>query len=298
MEAVSTLKAGAGTGERQVADATPKAVTAVSGMKATAGRDHRDRRRKGGVPEIPAAAWLAISFALAIALWIFASLRLPAVFASPALVWEAFQSRLANGTLVVNIWASLSRVLAGFGLAFVISIPTAFLMAWYDPFRHVVEPWIQFVRNIPPLAYVFIIIAALGIGEVSKIAVIFIAAFLIMVITMYQGVRSVDPTLIKAARVLGANKRDIFFRVTVPASTPFVFVSARLGLSTSLTTLMASEIVGGNSGIGVMIQQASGFYQMDAVLLGVILLGIIGILFEQVVRALERRLTGWQEEIR
>ena len=262
------------------------------------GRVKRDEGTRGGRGGIPSGAWLAISVALAIALWIFASLRLPAVFASPALVWEALLARLANGTLLANVWASLSRVLAGFALAFAASIPTAFLMAWYDPFRHVVEPWIQFVRNIPPLAYVFIIIAALGIGEVSKVAVIFIASFLIMVITMYQGVRSVDPTLIKAARVLGATKRDLFWRVTVPASTPFVFVSARLGLSTSLTTLMASEIVGGSSGIGVMIQQASGFYQMDAVLLGVILLGVMGIVFEQVVRLLERRLTAWQEEIR
>ena len=251
-----------------------------------------------GPRQVPGWAWMALSIACAIALWIAASLRLPAVFASPALVAQALTSRLADGTLVQNVTASLSRVLAGFGLAFIASIPTAFLMAWYEPFRRIVEPWIQFVRNIPPLAYVFLIIAGLGIGQVSKIAVIFIAAFLIMVITMYQGVRSVDPTLIKAARVLGATQRDLFFKVTVPASTPFIFVSARLGLSTSLTTLMASEIVGGDQGIGVMIQQASGFYQMDVVLLGVILLGVIGIVFEQVVRFLERRLTGWQEQIR
>ena len=73
-------------------------------------------------------------------------------------------------------------------------------MAWYDPFRHVVEPWIQFIRNIPPLAYVFLIIAALGIGQTSKVTVIFIAAFLVMVVTIYQGVKGVDVTLIKAGK--------------------------------------------------------------------------------------------------
>lgn len=247
--------------------------------------------------KIPNFVWVLISILCAIALWIFASNQLPAVFASPAEVWAAFLSKLESGILLEHIWASLSRVLTGFALAFVIAIPVAFLMAWYDPFRHIVEPWIQFVRNIPPLAYVFLLIAALGIGQESKIAVIFIAAFLVMVVTIYQGVKSVDTTLIRAARVLGAKQIDIFFKVTIPASTPFILVAARLGLSTSLTTLMASEIVGGDRGIGMMIQQASGYYQMDTVLLGIILLGIIGICFEKIVRFLERRFTGWQETI-
>ena len=247
--------------------------------------------------KVPSWAWALISLALAVALWLAASGTWPAVFASPEQVLAAFLERAESGLLWEHVWASVSRVLMGFGIAFVVSIPVAFLMAWYDPFRHIVEPWIQFIRNIPPLAYVFLIIAALGIGQVSKITVIFIAAFLVMVITIYQGVKGVDVTLIKAARVLGATQRDIFFKVTIPASTPFILVAARLGLSTSLTTLMASEIVGGDKGIGMMIQQASGYYQMDVVLLGIILLGIIGICFEKIVRFLERRFTGWQETI-
>ena len=169
-------------------------------------------------------------------------------------------------------------------------------MAWYEPFQKIVEPWIQFVRNIPPLAYVFLITAALGVGNMGKVTVIVIASFLVQVVTVYQGVKSVDVTLIKAARVLGARQSDIFFKVTIPAATPYILVAARLGLSTSLTTLMASEIVGGDRGLG-MIQKASGYYQMDIVLLGIIVLGVIGIAFEKIVRGLERRFTGWQETI-
>ena len=247
--------------------------------------------------KIPNWVWLLISLAVAIALWLLLSFLLPVVFANPAKVWAAFTERIMDGTLLGHVWASVSRVLIGFGIAFIVAIPVAFLMAWYDPFRHVVEPWIQFIRNIPPLAYVFLIIAALGIGQVAKITVIFIAAFLVMVITIYQGVKGVDTTLIKAARVLGAKQTDIFFKITIPASTPFILVAARLGLSTSLTTLMASEIVGGDKGIGMMIQRASGYYQMDVVLMGIILLGIIGIIFEKIVKFLERRFTGWQETI-
>ena len=129
--------------------------------------------------------------------------------------------------------------------------------------------FIMMSRNIKMIgAGVFLIIAALGVGQVSKVTVIFIAAFLVMVITIYQGVKGVDTTLIKAARVLGAKQKDIFFKITIPASTPFILVAARLGLSTSMTTLMASEIVGGDKGIGMMIQQANGYYQMDVMRMG------------------------------
>ena len=152
--------------------------------------------------KVPSWAWALISLALAVALWLAASGTWPAVFASPEKVLAAFLERAESGLLWEHVWASVSRVLTGFGIAFVVSIPVAFLMAWYDPFRHVVEPWIQFIRNIPPLAYVFLIIAALGIGQTSKITVIFIAAFLVMVITIYQGVKGVDVTLIKAARLM------------------------------------------------------------------------------------------------
>lgn len=247
--------------------------------------------------KIPSNVWVLLSVGVAFLLWITAARLWPMVFATPAKVVAAFIDKASTGVLWGHIWASLSRVLTGFGLAFVVAIPVAFLMAWYEPFCKIVEPWIQFIRNIPPLAYVFLIVAALGIGASSKIAVIFIAAFLVQVVTIYQGVKGVDVTLIKAARVLGATQKDIFFKVTVPASTPFILVAARLGLSTSLTTLMASEIVGGDKGIGMMIQKASGYYQMDTVLMGIILLGIIGICFEKIVKYLERRFTGWQETI-
>ena len=133
--------------------------------------------------KIPKFVWLLISLAAAIALWLVASATWPSIFASPAKVVAAFISKGIEDTILwQHIGASLMRVLLGFGIAFVVSIPVAFLMAWYEPFQHVVEPWIQFVRNIPPLAYVFLIVAALGIGTIPKVTVIFIAAFLVMVI--------------------------------------------------------------------------------------------------------------------
>ena len=251
------------------------------------------------VASIPNGVWIVISLAAALLLWVVISHteKGGVVFATPPEVVESLISKIQDGTLLTHIGHSLFRVIVGFSLGFVASIPVAFLMGWYAPFRHVVEPWIQFVRNIPPLAYIPLVIVGAGVGEPSKIIVIFIACFLVLVVTIYQGVCNVDVTLIKAARILGATDRDIFFRVVIPASTPFILTGARLGLSAALTTLVAAELTGASEGLGMMIQKASGYYDMGTVLMGIIVIGIIGISMEKLVRFLERRLTGWQETV-
>lgn len=241
--------------------------------------------------------WLLISFLLALAVLQLLSV-LPStsiVFSSPVKIIESFVSKAESGVIWINIGMSVFRVICGFLLGFFISIPVAFLMSWYKVFRNLVEPWIQFIRNIPPLAYIPLVIAGVGVGESAKVVVIFIATFLVNVITIYQGIRDVDVTLIKAARVLGANDRDIFLKVIIPASIPFLLVGMRLGLSTALTTLIAAEMTGASSGLGMMITAAGEYYDMSTVLMGIIVIGILGLTFEQIVKLLERKLTSWQE---
>ncbi len=205
-------------------------------------------------------------------------------------------ARVLSGNIWVHIGASMYRVLVGFILAFAASIPVAFLMGWYKPFREIVQPWLRFIRCIPPLAFIPLVIVGAGVGESAKIIVIFIAAFLVMVISIYGGVVNVDSTLIKAAKVLGANDRTIFLKVVIPASLPYIIIAARLGLSASLTTLIAAELTGAQVGLGQMIQESANYFRMDVVLMGIFLIGIVGLLFEQVVGFLEGRLTSWQEK--
>ena len=246
--------------------------------------------------KVPSWAWALISLALAVALWLAASGTWPAVFASPEKVLAAFLERAESGLLWEHVWASVSRVLTGFGIAFVVSIPVAFLMAWYDPFRHVVEPWIQFIRNIPPLAYVPLIVIAAGVGRKPQIIVITIACFLIMCVTIYQGVINVDETLIKAARVLGATDKDIFIRVIAPATLPFILTAIRLGASVALTTLIAAESTGAMAGLGMCIRSLNNSFEAAPMLLYIIIIGILGITIEKLIKTAERRLTSWQEK--
>lgn len=243
--------------------------------------------------------YTGISVLAALALWFVISypgFKSAKVFAPPGKVLEAFWTRAESGQIWSHIGASVYRVIVGFLLAFVAAIPIAFLMGWYKPFREIVQPWLRFIRCIPPLAFIPLVIVGAGVGESAKIIVIFIAAFLVMVISIYGGVVNVDNTLIKAAKVLGANDRTIFLKVVIPASLPYIIIAARLGLSASLTTLIAAELTGAQRGLGQMIQESANYFKMDVVLMGIFLIGIVGLIFEQIVGFLERRLTAWQEK--
>lgn len=237
-----------------------------------------------------------ISLGAAIALWLVIShTKAHVIFATPAEVWKAFQAGFSSGKLPLHIWASVRRSLTGFILAFFCSLPVAFAMGWYRPVRLLLEHWVKFVKSIPPISYITLIIVAMGVGETAKVTVIFIGSFLVMVINIYQGVRNVDNTLIKAAHVLGAGDIAIFFKVVIPASLPYVMVAARLGLASSLTTLVAAELTGAQMGLGQMIQEASMYFKMDVVLMGILIIGIVGTLLDRTICLLERRLTAWQE---
>ena len=135
-----------------------------------------------------------------------------------------------------------------------------------------------------------------GVGRRPQIIVITIATFLIMCVTIYQGVVNVDETLIKAARVLGANDKDIFSRVIAPATLPFILTAVRLGASVALTTLIAAESTGASAGLGMRIRSLNSNFETAPMLLYIIIIGIIGITVEKIIKTLERRLTGWQEK--
>jgi NitT/TauT family transport system permease protein len=240
---------------------------------------------------------IVISFGIMLLLWsaISAIPGVGTVIVGPVQVFKVLLLDIANGKLLVNTKVSLIRVFGGFGLGVIASIPVAFLLGWYKPFRLIVEPWIQFFRTIPPIALIPLVIVIFGIGTSAKIAIIFFAVFLVMVVTIYQGVRNVDATLIKAARVLDATAKDIFLDVIVPASFHYILVGIRLGLATALTTLVAAELTGASQGLGNMIQEAALYFNMGEVILGIITIGVIGFITDKTVLFLEKKLTGWQE---
>ena len=200
-----------------------------------------------------------------------------------------------SGVLWTDTWASLRRVLTGFALGTVAAIPIGFLMGWYAPVRAVLDPWIQFFRMIPPLAIIPLAIVLLGIDEGPRIFVIFLASFLANVVSAYQGVVSVDKTLINAARVLGAKDGTIFLRVVVPASTPFLLVGMRIGLGAAWATVVAAELIAAQDGLGRSMQKAQLYYQIDTIFVGLVMIGLLGLAMDRLLLLAEKKLTGWQE---
>ncbi len=256
-----------------------------------------DNKKKSKL-QIPPWGWLIISFLVAMLLWFFLSVNEKTARSFPFLpaILQALGTVISRGILAEDFISSMISVLAGFALGFVTAVPVAFLMAWYLPVRNILEPWIQFIRNIPPLAYVPLVVIAVGVGRKPQIIVIWLATFLIMTVTIYQGVRNVDETLLKAARVLGAKDKDLFIKVVFPATTPFILTAVRLGVSVALTTLIAAESTGASAGMGMRIRSFSNSFEVAPMLLYIILIGIIGITSEKIIKTLERKLTGWQEK--
>ena len=261
--------------------------------------DMEKKNKKGSLADrIPHQVWLLISFAAAMALWTLLSV-IPATsraFPNVFKVLGSIKTMIDRGVLWNDISSSLISVVSGYALGFVIALPVAILMAWYKPVRYIIEPWIQFIRNIPPLAYVPLIVIAAGVGRKPQIIVITIACFLIMCVTIYQGVINVDETLIKAARVLGATDKDIFIRVIAPATLRFILTAIRLGASVALTTLIAAESTGAMAGLGMRIRSLNNSFESAPMLLYIIIIGILGITIEKLIKTAERRLTSWQEK--
>jgi len=257
-------------------------------------------KKKGNslAERIPSKVWLLLSLLAALALWTLLSVLPTTARSFPNLIVTIQQIKVMfdRGVLLTDIASSLISVGLGYVIAFVLALPVAILMAWYVPVRNIIQPWILFVRNIPPLAYVPLVVIAAGVGRRPQVIVITIATFLTMCITMYQGVVNIDDTLIRAARVLGAKDRDIFIRVIAPASLPFILTAVRLGASTALTTLIAAESTGAMAGLGMRIRTLNSNFETKPMLLYIIIIGIIGMLVEKLIRFAERKLTGWQEK--
>lgn len=213
---------------------------------------------------------------------------------SPPEVVMKFIEMAGNGRLWQHLWYSVQRVLVGFLIACITSIPVAFLMAWYKPVRAFLDPFVQFLRCIPPLAYVPIVVAAFAGGEGAKYFIIWLAVFLTMTVTIYQGVRNVDLTLVKAAYTFGAKDRNLFIGVIVPSAFPFILTAMRLGVGAAMTTLVAAEMSGTQFGLGFFINNQGNNLRLDYCIMGIIVLGLFGILLDKILLVIEKRLTRWK----
>lgn len=199
-----------------------------------------------------------------------------------------------NVTLAENVGWSLFRVIMGFVLGSLVGIPLGYAMGLNDWFRGWFDPIVEFMRPIPPLALIPLVIIWFGIWEQGKISLLFLAALWIMTISARAGVSGVNISKVHAAYSLGASKRQILMHVIIPNSLPEIFTGARVAMGVCWGTVVAAELVAAEKGAGKMIIAASKFQQTDIVIMGIILIGIIGFSIDILMRIAERNLVPWK----
>ena len=197
--------------------------------------------------------------------------------------------------LFTHIVESLYRVLYGFSIAIVIAVPLGIVMGWSKVLRELLNPLVEIIRPIPPLAWIPIAIFWFGIGIKSAAFIIFLGAFFPILLSTVSGVLSVDTILIEASRTLGARQRDIYTKILIPGATPSIYTGLRIGMGVAWMTLIAAEFTGVKSGygLGYMIMVARDIQRPDYILAGMMIIGITGYLLDACLRTLERMMLRW-----
>jgi ABC-type nitrate/sulfonate/bicarbonate transport system permease component len=210
-----------------------------------------------------------------------------AVLPAPVAVASEFGRLLENGTLLTDALISVARVVSAWLLGAVVAIPLGLLMGSSRRFESVVDPFVELLRPISPLAWIPLAILWLGIGESGKIMVVFVGTFFPLLLNTVSGVKNVDPTLLDAGRVFGCTSRaSLFRRVILPAALPGIVTGLRIAFGTGWAAIIAAELVAARSGLGYLIANGMDVLRADEVLVGMIVIGILGVLFDAFFRFL------------
>lgn len=241
------------------------------------------------------------SLALAGALltwWGFALLNQGVRWVPPALIPTPYEIVQAGWEIrafvLTDIAVSLMRAIWGFLIAAVLGVMLGCLTGSSRLAENVIDPILEVLRPIPPLAFLPIFIIWFGLGELSKVLMIAFAAFFVIYVNTYQGVRYADPLLMRAALSLGAGRRQAFFTISLPAALPEIFTGLRLGIGMAFFVLVAAELIAADAGLGFRIQEARWQFRVDRMFFGAALIGVIGFTLFAGLRRLENRLLAWK----
>ncbi|QWU13595.1 NitT/TauT family transport system permease protein [Paenibacillus sophorae] len=211
-------------------------------------------------------------------------------------VYKLFQL-LVTGQMWPDIGASMQRSASGFAISVLVAIPLGFLTAWSPRVRRVLDPVMQFMRNTPTLALYPVFILVFGLGELSKVAIIFWGGVWPVLMNTVEGVNRTDPLLIKSGRSMGASPLTLFFRIILPSALSFIFTGIRLSASRSIIILVAAEMLGADKGLGFLIFSSEQNYKVEQMYAGIIVLILLGVLVNFLLVRWEKRITRWKQEI-
>ncbi|MCK4787891.1 MAG: ABC transporter permease [Desulfobacteraceae bacterium] len=239
------------------------------------------------------------AFATLIAVWYiiyFTGVIKPVLFPPPHIVFQKAVFLFTKGNLLMDMLVSMQRVLLGVLGGVGVAVPVGFLLGWNERLGSFFQPLINFFRALPPIALIPLVIIYFGIGELAKTIVLFYAAFFASVVVLYEGISSIDPIFIRAARTLGASGGEIFLKVVFPLSVPHILTALRVSLGVSWATLVAAELIAAQKGLGAVIQDASNYFQIAVIYMGISLIGLLALIMDMIIRWVTKFFTRWQED--
>jgi ABC-type nitrate/sulfonate/bicarbonate transport system permease component len=218
----------------------------------------------------------------------------PVLLPTPAAVAGVAVDLARTGELGRHLVTSLGRVAQGFGLAALAALGLGLLVGICVPLRLMAEPVIEFVRPIPPLAFLPMFLVWFGLGEASKVVFIGYTTFFPMFVAIAASVLRVDVVLLRAAASLGATRADLVRRVMLPAALPGIVIALRVGFGLALFVIVGAEFMGADAGLGHLIMEGRTFFNPPQILMGALALGLLGSLVNTLLLAVERRLLRWR----
>jgi NitT/TauT family transport system permease protein len=228
----------------------------------------------------------ALSIVSMVLLWhvISTTFFAPAFFPPPGLVFETLVKMLRSGELVTHVGISLQRILLGFAIGSIIAAPLGLLMGSNRIIRTLLEPYINFFRFVPAIAWLTPVVIWFGIGETSKVLIIIYTTLFIVMINTIVGVSNIAPNKMRAAACLGASSIQLFLYVTLPASLPFILTGMRLAMGNSFATVVSAEMLAAESGLGYLIFNSRLWMATDQIFIGIVSLGALGLLTDWIFR--------------
>lgn len=215
----------------------------------------------------------------------------------PVTVLRAGGELLESGVLFAHIGASLARFFVAYLIATTSAVTLGLLFGWRERLWRAVDPVVQMLRPVSPIAWFPLAVLWLGIGDAPAIAIIFLASFFPALLTTVAAVRRVDPLLLRIARNFGSTERDIVLKVVIPAAFPQVAVGLHIALGAAWVYLVAGEMLGARSGLGFLVMDARNFLRTDLLLFAVLAIGLIGLALDKTIAAAERRIyRAWGAE--
>ena len=242
------------------------------------------------VRHLKSAGVFLLSLAIGLIAWQLISLQYDVYFfPSPADAWSAFRELAEDGTLASSTIDSARRILIGWGLGMIVGVPVGLVMGRFASVRRLLDPYIEFFRFVPPISFVTLAIIWFGVGEASKVVLIFYTSVFIVTISTIAGVVGVNSLMLRAAASLGAGPIRTMFLVIIPASVPEIVTGARLAMGNSFLTIVSAEIIAAQHGLGALIWKSRNYGRTEWVFVGIITLGILGFVFDRIIRVIVRR---------